>query len=122
MTLQNEPHYKPPDYPGMRWGATEEADFVKNHLEPAFAANGITTKIVVWDHNWDEPSYPITVLNDPMAKASTGRRSTATAERSTTRPRSMTRTRTATSTFRSARAANGPRTGRTTSSGTSGTS
>src|SRR5207249_5997212 len=45
VTLQNEPHYKPPDYPGMRWGATEEADFVKNHLEPAFAANGITTKI-----------------------------------------------------------------------------
>jgi len=69
VTLQNEPHYEPPDYPGMRWEATEEADFVKNHLGPAFAANGITTKIVVWDHNWDEPSYPITVLNDPMAKA-----------------------------------------------------
>ena len=69
VTLQNEPHYEPPDYPGMRWEATEEADFVKNDLGPAFAANGIGTRIVVWDHNWDEPGYPITVLDDPAAKA-----------------------------------------------------
>ncbi len=69
VTLQNEPHYEPPDYPGMRWEATEEADFVKSHLGPAFAAKKIGTKIVVWDHNWDEPGYPIAVLDDPGAKA-----------------------------------------------------
>ena len=25
--------------------------------------------IVVWDHNWDNPGYPITVLNNPEANA-----------------------------------------------------
>jgi glucosylceramidase len=68
VTLQNEPHYEPPDYPGMRWEPSEEADFVKNHLGPAFETNGISTKIIVWDHNWDEPGYPIAVLDDPAAK------------------------------------------------------
>ena len=68
VTLQNEPHNEPADYPGMRWGATDQAVFVKEHLGPAFAAAKLPTRIVVWDHNWDEPQYPIAVLNDPGAK------------------------------------------------------
>jgi glucosylceramidase len=49
--------------------ANQQADFIKNHLGPAFQTAGITTKIVIYDHNCDKPEYPITVLNDATAKA-----------------------------------------------------
>ena len=68
ITLQNEPHHEPYSYPGMRMEPDEAADFVKNHLGPAFESAGIETKILVWDHNWDEFDYPIAVLDDPDAK------------------------------------------------------
>lgn len=48
--------------------AGEQADFIKNHLGPAFQEAGIATKIVIFDHNCDHPVYPITVLNDPDAR------------------------------------------------------
>ncbi|MDQ0062197.1 S-layer homology domain-containing protein [Paenibacillus harenae] len=67
VTLQNEPHHEAGDYPGMRMEPEEQAAFVKR-LGPAFEEAGIDTKILVWDHNWDEPVYPIDVLNDPEAK------------------------------------------------------
>jgi len=69
ITLQNEPYHEPHSYPGMRMEPGEAAEFVKNHLGPAFEAAGLDTKIIIWDHNWDKPQYPITVLNDPQAKA-----------------------------------------------------
>lgn len=69
ITLQNEPHHEPYSYPGMRMEPEEAAAFVQGHLAPAFEAAGIQTKILIWDHNWDEYEYPITVLNDPAAKA-----------------------------------------------------
>jgi glucosylceramidase len=52
----------------MVLSALQEADFVKNHLGPAFRAAAISTKIIVWDHNCDNPNYPITILNDAGAK------------------------------------------------------
>jgi glucosylceramidase len=66
LTLQNEPHYEPYSYPGMRM---EPADQVRLAicLGQRFQANNIDTKIIIWDHNWDNPWYPITVLNDPGA-------------------------------------------------------
>lgn len=68
VTLQNEPHHETGTYPSMRMEPAEQANFVKNNLGPAFANNGIGTKIIVWDHNWDEPNYPIAVLNDAAAR------------------------------------------------------
>ncbi|MCK9859074.1 glycoside hydrolase family 30 beta sandwich domain-containing protein [Paenibacillus sp. ATY16] len=67
ITLQNEPHYTPEDYPGMRMEPVEQAELIKNFVGPAFEKNNIKSKIVVWDHNWDEPYYPLTILNDPDA-------------------------------------------------------
>ncbi len=52
----------------MVMSATEQADFVKNHLGPAFRDANITTRIIIFDHNCDHPGYPITVLNDPDAR------------------------------------------------------
>lgn len=67
ITPQNEP-LNPYNNPSMVMSATEQADFIKNHLGPAFKAANITTKIIVYDHNCDVPSYPLTIMNDPEAK------------------------------------------------------
>lgn len=68
ITPQNEPLHGG-NNPSMVMQATDQAVFIKNHLGPAFAAAGITTKIIVYDHNADRPDYPLTILNDPAAKA-----------------------------------------------------
>ena len=67
ITPQNEPQHGG-NNPSMVMSATQQADFIKNHLGPAFQAAGITTKIIIWDHNCDNPNYPITILNDAAAK------------------------------------------------------
>ena len=68
VTVQNEPQHGG-NNPSMLMTAAEQANFVKNHLGPAFRSAGITTKIIIWDHNCDAPDYPITVLNDPAARS-----------------------------------------------------
>jgi glucosylceramidase len=68
VTLQNEPQHGG-NNPSMEMTAKEQAEFVKNHLGPAFRQASLNTKIIVWDHNCDHPEYPIEVLNDPAAKA-----------------------------------------------------
>lgn len=67
ITVQNEPHFEPPDYPGMRMDSAERARFIGEHLGPRLATRTHKTKIVEWDHNWDEPSAPLSVLADPVA-------------------------------------------------------
>ena len=67
ITLQNEPEHGG-NNPSMLMTATEQANFVANHLGPLFQKNNIGTKIIVWDHNCDHPEYPIAVLNNSMAK------------------------------------------------------
>lgn len=66
ITPQNEP-LNPDNNPSMVMQATEQLNFVKNSLGPAFAAANIDTKIIVYDHNCDVPSYPTTILNDANA-------------------------------------------------------
>lgn len=66
ITPQNEP-LNPLNVPSMMMQDTEEAAFVKNNLGPALQAAGLSTKIIVWDHNADRPEYPIHILNDPDA-------------------------------------------------------
>jgi glucosylceramidase len=67
VTLQNEPEHGG-NNPSMLVTPAHAIDFVKNHLGLAFKTANITTKIIVWDHNCDNPNYPITILNDPAAK------------------------------------------------------
>jgi glucosylceramidase len=67
VTVQNEPHHGE-NNPSMLMKATQQNDFVKNNLGPAFKKSGLTTKIVIWDHNCDNPQYPISILNDNETK------------------------------------------------------
>ena len=69
LSVQNEPLYAPPTYSGMQMLASEQAVFLGNNLGPALAAAHLNTKVMVYDHNWDRPDYPETVLNDPRANA-----------------------------------------------------
>ncbi len=67
LTLQNEPGFEPADYPGMAVPPATRAAFIGRHLGPTFAAAGLNTKILDYDHNWDLPASPRTVLGDPTA-------------------------------------------------------
>lgn len=72
ITVQNEPHFEPDDYPGMRFTPSQRAEFLKQNVGPLFARAGIRTRILDWDHNWDEFDSPIAVLNDSAAKSYLG--------------------------------------------------
>lgn len=66
ITPQNEP-LNPDNNPSLLMLASEQANFIKNNLGPAFQTAGITTKIVTYDHNCDKPEYPTTVFSDATA-------------------------------------------------------
>ncbi|GAC1313249.1 MAG: hypothetical protein NVSMB24_36230 [Mucilaginibacter sp.] len=66
VTPQNEP-LNPNNNPSLLMYAQEEANFIKNNLGPQFQTNGITTKIIAYDHNCDHPDYPDSVLADVNA-------------------------------------------------------
>ena len=66
ITVQNEP-LNPKNTPSMVMFAAEEATFIAKYLGPSFQEAGITTKILLYDHNADVPSYPLSILEDPVA-------------------------------------------------------
>lgn len=69
LTIQNEPHFEPDNYPGMRVEPAERADFIANHLGPLINRAIPRTKLLDWDHNWDQPESPTAVLSDRKAAA-----------------------------------------------------
>jgi len=82
ISLQNEPLYVPPDYPGMcmppaQGGScgpvpspTDQTTALRDYILPALSTAALTTKVLVYDHNWDAPSYPETVFSDATIVAS----------------------------------------------------
>lgn len=67
ITIQNEPLH-PGNNPSLLMLPNEQAAFIKQSLGPAFQAEKIDTKIILYDHNADRPDYPISILNDPEAR------------------------------------------------------
>src|SRR5690349_12114614 len=67
ITIQNEPE-NPHNNPSMLMTAGEQAEFIRDNLGPAFRDENIATKIILFDHNCDNPDYAIQVLNDAAAK------------------------------------------------------
>jgi glucosylceramidase len=68
ITVQNEPE-NPFNNPSMVMSASQQTDFIKNHIGPLFAQNAIQTKIIVFDHNPDNIQFPISIMNDPQANS-----------------------------------------------------
>jgi glucosylceramidase len=67
LTPQNEPLH-PGNNPSLLMLASQQNEFIKNHLGPAFKKAGVKTKILAYDHNCDKPEYPIEILNDPITR------------------------------------------------------
>jgi glucosylceramidase len=66
ITIENEP-LNPKNTPSMVVFVQEEDTFIAKDLGPAFEKAGIRTKILLYDHNPDVPSYPLSILGDPAA-------------------------------------------------------
>jgi glucosylceramidase len=62
MTAQNEPEYSPSNYPGSTFTAAQEESFIADYLGPALAKSGVSTKILGYDHNWNDTSFPETIV------------------------------------------------------------
>jgi len=62
ISLQNEPLNVTTSYPSMGMSDTTQLALLQGYVLPALTNANITTKVFVYDHNWDTPSYPQTVL------------------------------------------------------------
>ncbi len=67
LTLQNEPEFGPEPYPSCLWTAEQQRDFIRDHLGPLFQTRGIKTLVWAFDHNFNNPDFPATILKDPKA-------------------------------------------------------
>src|SRR5579864_1396044 len=67
---QNEPLNSNTGYPTEYLAASDEATFIGANLGPALNAAGSgSVKILGYDHNWDTPSYPESLLADTAASS-----------------------------------------------------
>jgi glucosylceramidase len=62
LSVANEPQFSPAGYPGMLMDSAQQSRII-NGLAPKLSAAGLSTKILAWDHNWDNTSYPQQVLS-----------------------------------------------------------
>ncbi|AMK78917.1 MULTISPECIES: glycoside hydrolase family 30 protein [Methylomonas] len=68
ITPQNEP-LNQKNEPSMIMEASEQAEFIKDHLGPALRDAGLTdVELFCWDHNCDVKEYPLTVFADADAR------------------------------------------------------
>jgi|CZKL01.1.fsa_nt_gi glucosylceramidase len=67
LSVQNEPLFAPPTYSGMQMLPAEQAKFFGQALAPALSEAHLSPIVMAYDHNWDHPEYPETVLKDPRA-------------------------------------------------------
>jgi len=68
ISAQNEPLYSTSNYPTESLSASDESDFIANHLGPALNGAGLTgVKIFGYEHNWDNPAYAEAVLASSAA-------------------------------------------------------
>ena len=68
VTLQNEPLNITTSYPSMGMSDAVQLNLLQNYVLSALATNNLSTKVLVYDHNWDTPSYPEYVLSGLTAQ------------------------------------------------------
>jgi glucosylceramidase len=67
LSVQNEPLNETHNYPGALMPATQQARLIGDFLGPDLRNAGLHTQVLAYDHNWDHPEYPISVMSDPAA-------------------------------------------------------
>jgi glucuronoarabinoxylan endo-1,4-beta-xylanase len=70
-SIQNEPHFNP-GYGGCYYSGSNIRDFVKNNLGPTFARDGISTKILIAETNWNQPAWVDVSMFDSVARSYVG--------------------------------------------------
>jgi glucosylceramidase len=60
LTVQNEPELAT-SYPSMTMSADQQATLMRV-LDVKLTAAGLNTRLFAFDHNWDNPGYPLEVL------------------------------------------------------------
>ena len=69
LSVQNEPLYSTAGYPSEYLAASDESTFIASNLGPALSTAGLgTVKIFGYEHNWDNTSYPESVLSSSAAQ------------------------------------------------------
>jgi glucosylceramidase len=66
ITMQNEP-LNPKNTPSMVMQSDEQDRFLKNDFGPLLRKSGLSTQVILFDHNCNHPDYPISILADPAA-------------------------------------------------------
>lgn len=67
VTVQNEPLHETSDYPSMSMSLADQINFI-SVLGPKFEQNKLDTKIIGYDHNWDNSLYPQTLIDSIKIK------------------------------------------------------
>ena len=70
IAMQNEPLNPTTAYPSMGMDEPTQLIAIRDYMLPALTSSGLSTKVMLYDHNWDQPSYPYSLLSDPTILAS----------------------------------------------------
>ena len=62
ISIQNEPLNNTTAYPSMYMADSTQLAVLQGYVLPALSNANLSTKVFVYDHNWDTPSYPEYVL------------------------------------------------------------
>ncbi|MFC3748251.1 glycoside hydrolase family 30 beta sandwich domain-containing protein [Paenibacillus sp. GCM10012306] len=65
----NEPGLQNAEYPTTYMSVSDHNNFIKNNLGPAIRNAGLNTKIMAYDFNWDNISFPQQALADPAVNS-----------------------------------------------------
>ncbi len=69
MTLQNEPSFSPPGYPGMTLTVSQQRQLLDTHLAPALAAAGLAPAVWALDDNYDRAADAAALVADPATRS-----------------------------------------------------
>eukprot|EP01089_Gocevia_fonbrunei_P020377 TRINITY_DN7586_c0_g1_i1.p1 TRINITY_DN7586_c0_g1~~TRINITY_DN7586_c0_g1_i1.p1 ORF type:complete len:510 (-),score=98.71 TRINITY_DN7586_c0_g1_i1:13-1542(-) len=75
ITLQNEPRFAPGSYPGMLMASDNQATFGGKLIDTKNSNSkysNLNFKMLAYDHNWDDITYPIDVLSSSDGKHFSG--------------------------------------------------
>jgi glucosylceramidase len=65
VTVQNEPRYETNLYPSMKLTPADEEEMALLIAQQFQQLPGTrNTKVIVYDHNWDDPEYPVAVFRN----------------------------------------------------------
>jgi glucosylceramidase len=69
MTLQNEPNFSPPGYPGMTLSVSQQRRLLDTDLAPALAAAGLNPGVWGLDDNYARADEAAALVADPATRA-----------------------------------------------------